>query len=308
MCLYPRIIRNPRYKANKKNDGLIIEKINDLRALYVSIGCGQCIECRKQKANSWMIRLIEEYKNTDQKSYFITLTFSNESFLMFKEKYDIDNLNEIATKAVRLFTERYRKIYKKALRHWIVTELGQNNTERLHLHGVLFTPFEIDDKWLRNLWQYGHSDVGDYCNERTMSYLVKYMLKIDIKHKDYQPKILCSQGIGKRFIDKNKRFYKFGDETKEYYNNGKGYKMALPIYYRNHFWNDEEREKLWMRRLDNDTRYVNKIRIRQFSKNRKQYFKVLREQQELNKSLGYGDISWKKREYKLDLKKLNIKF
>ena len=33
-----------------------------------------------------------------------------------------------ATRAVRFFLERWRKEYKKSLRHWLVTEIGGNYT------------------------------------------------------------------------------------------------------------------------------------------------------------------------------------
>ena len=59
MCLYPKLIKNPKYQINKKNKGKIPEMIDD-RAAYVPIGCGKCIECRKQKADNWKIRLYEE--------------------------------------------------------------------------------------------------------------------------------------------------------------------------------------------------------------------------------------------------------
>ena len=77
MCLYPRLIKNPKYTSNKKNGG-IIPAISDPRVLYVPTGCGNCIECRNQKARNWKIRLNEEIKSL-RNGKFITLTFSNES-------------------------------------------------------------------------------------------------------------------------------------------------------------------------------------------------------------------------------------
>ena len=57
--------------------------------------------------------------------------------------------NKIATLAVRRFLERWRKKYKKSVRHWLVTELGQKNTEHLHLHGIIWTDKgeEINKIW-----------------------------------------------------------------------------------------------------------------------------------------------------------------
>ena len=48
MCLYPKLIKNPKYRPNKKNNykAPICE---DERVLYVPVGCGNCIECRNQK-------------------------------------------------------------------------------------------------------------------------------------------------------------------------------------------------------------------------------------------------------------------
>ena len=44
--------------------------------------------------------------------------------------------------------------YKKSVKHWLVTELGGKFTERIHLHGIIFT--NEDDKTIQNLWKYGN--------------------------------------------------------------------------------------------------------------------------------------------------------
>ena len=38
--------------------------------------------------------------------------------------------------------ERYERKYGKTIRHWLVTELGQEKTERVHMHGILW----LDEK------------------------------------------------------------------------------------------------------------------------------------------------------------------
>jgi len=60
------LIRNPKYKKNKKNKG-IVPWANDPRVLYIPIGCKECIECRKQKANEWKIRIKEEIKENKKR-------------------------------------------------------------------------------------------------------------------------------------------------------------------------------------------------------------------------------------------------
>lgn len=174
MCLYPTLRDNPKYRKNKKNGGNI-PAVHDNRVLLVPTGCGKCIECRKQYANGWKIRLLEEIKNTTEKGYFVTLTFSNESIIKIieqnkeeqkrkssiktRKKINIDELegydvdNEIATQGVRKFLERYRKKYNYSPKHWLITELGHTGTKRIHLHGVIWCKEGIES--IRERWNYG---------------------------------------------------------------------------------------------------------------------------------------------------------
>ena len=77
MCLYPKLLENKKYKVNKKNGGNV-PTVNDLRTKYVPVGCGNCIECRKQKARGWQLRLLEEVRE-NKTGHMVTLTFSNET-------------------------------------------------------------------------------------------------------------------------------------------------------------------------------------------------------------------------------------
>ena len=211
MCLYPTLIENPKYKPNKKN-GWQPPPILDERVKYVPIGCQKCLECRKQKARNWQIRITEDIRH-HKNAKFVTLTFSHESYAEIAEKiltdekrkqkptgYDLDN--EIATYAVRHFLERYRKKHKKSVRHWLVTEIGHEGTENIHLHGLLYTD---DIKETIKHWQYGfvwagyelhNGDLQNYVNEKTVTYITKYVTKADKDHPGYNPIILTSSGIG----------------------------------------------------------------------------------------------------------------
>lgn len=302
MCLFPKLIENKKYKPNKKNGG-VIPDVYDKRVLAVPIACGQCIECRKKKAREWQIRMLEEIK-TSKNGKFVTLTFSNESI---KDLYNDDKVkplkgydkdNKAAKIAMRRFLERWRKKTKKSVRHWAVTELGHNGTENIHIHGILFTDKTTDE--IRNIWQYGNIWVGDYVNERTVNYIIKYITKIDKDHKHYQSKILTSAGIGKSFINTinaEKAKYIPG-KTKEYTKTRSGHKIGIPIYYRNKIYSEEEREKLWIEKLDEGNRYVNgkKINIKE---NEELYKEHLKEAQKQNDRLGYGNgqFDWNEKKY-----------
>ena len=91
------------------------------------------------------------------KGYFVTLTYSDETLDYFAKVgvdenrltgYDMDN--EISRVSVRRFCERWRKKFGKSVRHWFVNELGGNFSERVHLHGLVWTgenPEEIGKVW-----------------------------------------------------------------------------------------------------------------------------------------------------------------
>ena len=299
MCLYPKLIKNRKYIANKKNGGNI-PAVNDNRVLWVPIGCGKCMECRKQKTREWQVRLQEDLK-TNKNAHFVTYTFSNESLNELENEikdlkgYELDN--EVCRKAVRRYTERWRKKYKRTLRHWLVTELGTTNTERVHIHGIVWTDHKED---IEKIWKYGGVYIGRFVSNQTINYIVKYLSKTDKKHKEYVPKMFVSKGVGKNYTerkDSERNKYKKGD-TCETYKTRRGLNLALPIYYRNKIYNEEEREKLWIEKLDKQIRWVdgNKIDI---SEGMEEYYKVLEETRKRNKILGYGDdsINWERKHY-----------
>lgn len=303
MCLFPRLLKNPKYKQNKKNGGNVPD-IQDIRVRYVPVACGNCIECRKAKAREWQVRLNEELKRTKY-PYFITLTFEAKELKKLCKTYKLKESNAVAGKAVRLFLERVRKDYKKSIKHWLITELGQDKTERIHLHGVFFMEYPINKEWLNKYWKYGITDTGQYCNERTINYIIKYVTKIDITHKNFKPQIFCSKGLGSNYITefaKNKHKYN-GQNTRDYYTLPNGNKVNLPIYYRNKLYTEKEREKLWCDKLDKNTRYILGTEIRKANQNQEYILSVLEKAQEINRATGYGDhtAEWKKQEYNITL-------
>lgn len=307
MCLYSRLIRNPKYKENKKNGGNI-PAVKNIKALYVPIECGRCMACKKKKAREWQIRMLEDIK-VNKNGKFVTLTFSNEAIRKITEEldnykgYELDN--EIATRAVHRFRERWRKKFKKSPRHWLVTELGHRGTENIHLHGIIWT--DEKDEVIEKMWGYGFVNVGgdsmygrkNYVGEETINYITKYVGKMDEEHRYYNPKILTSPGIGRAYKDGAKildNTYK-GEETKEYYTTDTGHKIALPVYWRNEVYSEEEKEKLWMIKIESGYRYVGKIRIN-VKKTDREYYKVLWQEQQKNIRMGYGSdkIEWKEKE------------
>lgn len=335
MCLFPRLMANPKYKKTKKNGG-VIPAIFDERVRAVPIRCGECRECRKQKKREWQIRLTEEIRSTKLKGHMVTLTFSTKSLIELNKNYitkkiegtqgetikikiPIDTIegydkdNAIATRAMELFRERWRKEHKTAVRRFTITELGNGKWEHLHIHGIIWTDKEKSE--IQKHWQYGNVWSGKngrdtYVNEFTVGYIIKYITKIDIKHKGYKPIILCSPGIGDEYtktIKSRDNEYK-EEKTRETYKTNTGHKIALPIYYRNKIYTEEQREKLWIKKLDEQVRYINGIKY-DISKGEEEYNRALAYAQEENRLLGYGDnvINWEERNYEKQRRKYILK-
>ena len=132
-----------------------------------------------------------------------------------------------------------------------------------------------------------------------MNYLIKYVTKIDKDHEGYKSKILTSAGIGgsymKRTDWRNNKYVE--GKTEEGYRTDSGYKVAMPIYWRNKIYSEEEREKLWIEKLDKEERWVCGERV-SIKEGTKEYTKLVEWYRIKNKELGYGDDGeWNKREY-----------
>nr|QJB21221.1 MAG: replication initiator protein [Microvirus sp.] len=303
MCLYPKLIVNRKYISNIKNKGIVPE-LKDERTKYVPVGCGNCIECRRKKANEWKVRLNEELKIN--KGTFVTLSFDEEKLDELCKELKVNECNAVAKLAVKRFNERYRKQNKHAIRHWLISELGHNNTERLHIHGILFETISKED--LKKYWKYGMVYTGYQCNLKTINYVVKYITKIDKDHKGFKGEILCSPGIGKAYIGTTTENQYKGTRTKEYYRLQNGQKISLPIYYRNKIYTEEQREKLWINKLNEKAIWVGKRKIDVSTvEEMENYLTILKEEQEKNIRCGFGsdENEWKKRDYNVTLRKIN---
>lgn len=318
MCLFTRLVENRKYRSNKKNGG-VVPAVPDSRVYYVAVGCGECIECRKQKAREWQVRLLEDVQE-NRNGKFVTLTFSNEKLREINADVDerwqgYERDNRIAILAVRRFLERWRKKYKKSVRHWLITELGHNGTENIHLHGIIWTDKTMEE--IEERWDYGWIWKGNmkngkrenYVTARTVNYIIKYVHKRDEKHKYYKSKILTSAGIGGCYTEKkigNWLKNKFnGEKTIETYRTETGHKIAMPTYWRNKIYTDDEREKLWLQKLDKQERWVCGEKV-DISNGDTEYWKLVRWYRRINTELGYGngDINWNRKEYEEQRRKM----
>lgn len=258
------------------------------------------------------MRISEDIK-TVKGGRVVLLTFKTESLRELAKKggklkgYELDN--EICRVAVKLFRERWRKKYKRSIRHFLITELGHGKTEHVHMHGIVWEDerYKTDGKFLdevERIWGYGFVGKGkydyrtgttiNYVDDRTANYFTKYITKKDEQHKEYKQIILTSAGIGAGFL-KSKRAEdnKFkGKKTIQQYYRTEGKVLAMPEYFRRKMYTDEEREKLAGWYLDEEITYIEGKRIelrngdKEWAGEIENIYKRLRVKNEM---LGFGD-------------------
>lgn len=316
MCLYPRTMLNKKYTANKKNKG-VIPPILDIRTKYVEVGCGNCIMCRKKKSREWMVRLMEDIKE-NKNGKFVTLTFSDEAIRNLDEQIEDKELdgwerdNEIAKLAVKRFLERWRKHHGKSIRHWLVTELGHNGTNNIHLHGIVWTDEKIEE--IRKQWGYGYiyprtdeEEKANYVSSRTVNYMMKYVSKSDEYNKTYKSVVLTSPGIGKVYLKSpNSSVNKYKEEkTVDTYRTESGHKIAMPTYWRTKLYTDEQREKMWLNKMEGD-RFIAGERVGK-NATEQQINELYKWHRKINIELGYGTDKKQEAKYNYDKNKRNKK-
>lgn len=307
-------MKNKKYAVTMKNGGCI-PIMQDPRFAMVQIPCGNCIECRQKKTREWTVRLTEELK-IHKHAYFITLTFSNKELNAICKKLNLKECNAVAGYAVRHCLERWRKDHKKSIKHWLITELGHTGTERVHLHGLLFnneplefTPTKEKNFYTWKYWKYGNIYVGNYCTQRTINYITKYINKIDTDHKGFQGQIFASPGIGKNYLEREicKTYHYTPGESKNYYTLPNGSRVNLPTYYKNKLYNEEERELIWKDSMDRGEIFIRGMQFNEKYTNPNAISNVIIKQQEVNKNLEYGTDApeWRKRPYNVTQRQLD---
>lgn len=264
----------------------------------------------KEKGREWGIRMKEELRQGNRQMQFITLTFSEDALKKYMDKANTKNekSNDIAKIAIRQWLERIRKQTGKSVKHWLVTECGHKGTERLHIHGITWSNWTKEE--LEKSWSNGWVYIGNYCNEKTINYIIKYVSKQDQINKDFHAKILCSPGIGKGYekrIDAKIRNKYMGIETDTSYINTNGTKVPLPTYYKRKLYTDEERETIWTGIAAKGLKYINGQLYWSYEK--ESYYNGLETAQYENTRKGFGhpkNLNQEWKDKRLEMHKLEI--
>lgn len=232
-CLSPVWVVNPRWR--KEANLAACYPTSCPPDYHIKVPCGRCYNCLKKRSSDWRVRLLHEVKYTKYRTCnWVTLTIASEYYERFR--YD-------PAKAIRLFLDRLRKKVGHSVRHWFVTELGEEN-DRLHFHGFVFDiPFSYAT--FRECWSYGFVWI-DCVSNRRISYACKYSMKLRPDCPDYFPKVFVSPGLGKAYTeDPFSIFYHVRDlvqNDRYYVNLDYGVYASLPRYYRDKIFSEERRK------------------------------------------------------------------
>ena len=153
------------------------------------------------------------------------------------------------------------------------------------------------------------SDLFPSHDTRGIGYCVKYVSKVDTAHPGFISKIFASKGLGKEYLKRSDAFYnRFkGEDTREYYRTQSGLKIGIPTYWRNKLWSEDERDALWIQKLDKQVRYVRGMKFDVSTpEGIHQYYEALNREQRINEELGYPKKAWERKKYKNSREKFGI--
>lgn len=249
----------------------------------ITVKCGKCFTCLKQRAADWTIKLINESKYYNECS-FITLTFDNEKLcdrngraVKFGARpdfvYNIENSKDYFTK----FMKRLRKrLEPKKIRYYKIGEYGDIG-KRPHYHVIIFGEnFSFDreqcevsktgkpqyfSQTLEDIWACGRTRIQD-CNTNNIAYISQYTQK---KIKKIEQLVKENGKI--KEIDKYKPIQSFSNRskmgvrwvrrhpetiTKGYLTDNENKKYRVPNSYKENLKNDKkEYYKEFYRKYEN---------------------------------------------------------
>lgn len=206
--------------------------------------CGRCPECKMQMIHGWAFRLMQEEKKSDS-SLFITLTYATKNVSLSRR----GGVQSLRKRDLQLFFKRLRRAHTKssesrAIKYLACGEYG-GRTKRPHYHIILFNSQieKIEPAWGLGSIHYG--DVTPASCYYTLKYVMKsygknYYRKLGIE-KEFR---VMSKQLGMSYVNNQKiqKWHKADVANRLYLNLTDGKKIAMPRYYKDKLFNEQERE------------------------------------------------------------------
>lgn len=155
---------------------------------------------------------------------------------------------ELKKKDLQDFFKRLRKASEKIqssvpIKYYACGEYG-SKTKRPHYHIILFN---AKVELIQTTWQKGEVHYGDVSGA-SIGYTLKYMSKPSKipmhRNDDRQPEFsLMSKGLGENYLTNNmQNWHKKDLENRMYVNLTDGKKIAMPRYYKDKLYTEDERK------------------------------------------------------------------
>lgn len=210
----------------------------------IPVPCGRCPQCKLRRVQSWIFRLQQEEKISSS-SYFVTLTYSTDTVPITRNGFmTLDKTD------VQKFFKRLRKLQPDVkLRYYAVGEYGENNS-RPHYHILLFNLVSteyIEQAWTVNNENFGYVHIGAV-SSASIAYTCKYIDKgskipIHVRDDRLREFSLMSKGLGKNYLSAAVVDYHKMALDRNYCTQPSGEKIAMPRYYREKIWTDNEKRQ-----------------------------------------------------------------
>lgn len=186
------------------------------------IPCKKCIGCKIDNAKQWGARIYLETKDT-KNNIFLTLTYNNDN--LPKNEKGIPSIKEKDwTTFINTLRKKFERKGEKGIKYIVASEYG-SKTARPHFHAIIMNINLTDIKKTRikssktklpllesetinKIWNKGGAYFGTVTNE-SACYIAGYTIKgqQDTNYEELginPQKIRMSNGIGKKYFEKNK--------------------------------------------------------------------------------------------------------
>ena len=218
------------------------------------VPCGKCYNCKRRRASSWSVRLMNEY-NHSTSGHFVTLTYDSKYIPISKKGFR--TLNK---KHLQEFFKRLRQWHGKnhtSIKYYAVGEYG-GKTYRPHYHIILFNAnIELIEKsWsdcvnkksklYRPLGQIHYGTLTDASVGYTLKYISKAKRIPLLQNDDRLPEFaLMSKGLGKNYLtSKMVQWHKNKPEERVYVPLQDGKKAPMPRYLKERIFDASEKEAI----------------------------------------------------------------
>lgn len=223
-CMFPYYVKNPKYPCRSSDR-------------HLPVPCGKCPVCLKRHALAWSFRLMKQ-DEISVSSSFVTLTYADENL-----PRTAGNFSTLEKPAVQLFMKRLRKLHPRnvKLSYYAVGEYG-SRTMRPHYHLILFN---ADKNLIEKAWLLGEIHIGDVTGA-SIGYVTKYLHKGRVvpvhKNDDRLPEFsLMSKKLGANYLTDTMKNWHNSNLTRNYVIVPGGGKIALPRYYRDKIYTDDQK-------------------------------------------------------------------